>query len=61
MTQLGNFVRSIADQLRGVYKPTQYGSVVLPFTIPCKTASPSSGSALENSVRELAGLIRLRL
>lgn len=33
MTQLGNFVWSIADQLRGVYKPSQYGSVVLPFTI----------------------------
>jgi type I restriction enzyme M protein len=33
MTQLGNFVWSIADQLRGVYKPAQYGSVVLPFTI----------------------------
>jgi type I restriction enzyme M protein len=33
MTQLGNFVWLIADQLRGVYKPAQYGSVVLPFTI----------------------------
>ena len=33
MTQLGNFIWSIADQLRGVYKPAQYGSVVLPFTI----------------------------
>jgi type I restriction enzyme M protein len=33
MTQLGSFVWSIADQLRGVYKPAQYGSVVLPFTI----------------------------
>lgn len=32
MTQLGNFVWSIADQLRGVYKPHQYGSVILPFT-----------------------------
>ncbi|MGB7962853.1 MAG: class I SAM-dependent DNA methyltransferase [Propionicimonas sp.] len=33
MTQLGNLVWSIADQLRGVYRPAQYGSVVLPFTI----------------------------
>ncbi len=24
---------SIADQLRGVYKPHQYGGVILPFTI----------------------------
>src|SRR5690625_2589810 len=33
MTNLGPFVWSIADQLRGVYKPHQYGSIVLPFTI----------------------------
>jgi type I restriction enzyme M protein len=33
MSNLGNFVWSIADQLRGVYKPHQYGGVVLPFTI----------------------------
>lgn len=30
---LSNFVWSIADQLRGVFKPNQYGSIVLPFTI----------------------------
>jgi len=30
---LGNLVWSIADQLRGVYKPHQYGGVILPFTI----------------------------
>ncbi|WP_193070153.1 type I restriction-modification system subunit M [Brevibacterium aurantiacum] len=33
MNNLGPFVWSIADQLRGVYKPHQYGSIVLPFTI----------------------------
>lgn len=33
MSSLGNFVWSIADQLRGVYKPHQYGGVILPFTI----------------------------
>ncbi len=33
MSSLGNFVWSIADQLRGVYKPHQYGNVILPFTI----------------------------
>lgn len=33
MSRLGNFVWSIADQLRGVYKPHQYGNVILPMTI----------------------------
>jgi len=32
-TSLSNLVWNIADQLRGVYKPAQYGSVVLPMTI----------------------------
>lgn len=33
VSQLSNFVWSIADLLRGPFKPHQYGSVVLPFTI----------------------------
>ncbi|ABH00798.1 type I restriction-modification system methyltransferase subunit (plasmid) [Rhodococcus jostii RHA1] len=33
MSKLGNFVWGIADQLRGVYKPHQYGGVILPFTV----------------------------
>lgn len=33
MSGLGNFVWGIADQLRGVYKPHQYGSVILPMTV----------------------------
>jgi type I restriction enzyme M protein len=33
VSQLANFVWSIADQLRGVYKPHQYGGVILPMTI----------------------------
>ncbi|HKT55585.1 MAG TPA: class I SAM-dependent DNA methyltransferase, partial [Microbacterium sp.] len=33
MSSLGNFVWQIADQLRGVYKPHQYGDVILPMTI----------------------------
>jgi len=33
VSSLGNFVWSIADQLRGVYKPHQYGGVILPLTI----------------------------
>ena len=31
--QLANFVWGIADQIRGVYKPSQYGQVILPFTV----------------------------
>ena len=30
---LSNFVWGIADQLRGVFKPNQYGTLVLPLTI----------------------------
>lgn len=33
MSNLGNFVWGIADQLRGVYKPHQYGNIILPMTI----------------------------
>ncbi|MGI8433830.1 MAG: type I restriction-modification system subunit M [Nocardioidaceae bacterium] len=33
MSSLANFVWGIADQLRGVYKPHQYGNVILPMTI----------------------------
>lgn len=33
MSQMANFIWSIADQLRGVYKPHQYGNVILPMTI----------------------------
>jgi len=33
MSDLGQFVWSIADQLRGVYKPNQYGDVIMPMTI----------------------------
>lgn len=30
---LSNFVWGIADQLRGVFRPNQYGTLVLPLTI----------------------------
>jgi type I restriction enzyme M protein len=33
MSALSNLVWGIADVLRGPYKPNQYGSVILPFTI----------------------------
>ncbi|WP_300639480.1 class I SAM-dependent DNA methyltransferase [Nocardioides sp.] len=33
MSTLGGFIWSIADQLRGPYRPNQYGNVILPMTI----------------------------
>ncbi|MEU7811835.1 class I SAM-dependent DNA methyltransferase [Pseudonocardia sp. NPDC049154] len=33
MSTLGGFIWSIADQLRGPYRPNQYGNVILPLTI----------------------------
>ncbi|MFI6151916.1 N-6 DNA methylase [Kitasatospora sp. NPDC051170] len=33
MSALGSFIWSIADRLRGPYRPNQYGTVILPFTI----------------------------
>ncbi|MDJ0362767.1 class I SAM-dependent DNA methyltransferase [Rhodococcus sp. H29-C3] len=33
MSTLGNFIWSIADHLRGPYRPNQYGNVILPLTI----------------------------
>ena len=70
MSNLGNFVWSIADQLRGVYKPHQYGNVILPFTIlrrldailsPSRDeiralAAKHDGSVLDMKVRQATGL-----
>ena len=33
MSKLANFVWSIADQLRGPFRPNEYGDVILPMTI----------------------------
>src|SRR4051812_24048487 len=69
MSSLGNFVWSIADQLRGVYKPHQYGGGVLPFTIlrppdcilePTRDtvrtlAKKHDGGALDVKVRQKTG------
>lgn len=33
VSTLGSFIWSIADQLRGPYRPNQYGNVILPLTI----------------------------
>ncbi|MDX1879253.1 class I SAM-dependent DNA methyltransferase [Mycolicibacterium sp. 141076] len=69
-SKLGNFVWGIADQLRGVYKPHQYGGVILPFTIlrrldcilePTRDevralAEKYSGGALDVQVKRKTGL-----
>lgn len=70
MSKLGNFVWGIADQLRGVYKPHQYGGVILPFTIlrrldcvlePTRDevrtlAAKYTGGALDVQVKRTTGL-----
>ncbi|ATL65121.1 type I restriction-modification system subunit M [Nocardia terpenica] len=70
MSKLGNFVWGIADQLRGVYKPHQYGGVILPFTIlrrldcilePTRDdvrtlATKYAGGALDVQVKRKTGL-----
>lgn len=69
-TNLSSFVWSIADQLRGVYKPHQYGGVILPFTIlrrldcilePTRDevrslAAKYDGGALDVQVKRTTGL-----
>ena len=51
MSSLGTFVWSIADQLRGVYKPHQYGDVILPMTILRRLDSILDGS--RDTVRKI--------
>lgn len=37
---LSSFIWSVADLLRGDYKQSEYGKVILPFTVPrCWTPS----------------------
>ena len=36
------FIWSVADLLRGDYKQSEYGKVILPLTVWCADASPSS-------------------
>lgn len=57
---LSAFIWSVADLLRGDYKPADYGKVILPFTVlrrlDCVLA-PSKAAVLEElTVREAAGL-----
>ncbi|MFG2684245.1 type I restriction-modification system subunit M N-terminal domain-containing protein [Streptomyces sp. NPDC048392] len=70
MSTLGGLVWSIADQLRGVYRPHQYGGIILPFTIlrrldcllsPTRDevralAAEFKGGALDVQVKRMTGL-----
>ncbi|MEU6811106.1 class I SAM-dependent DNA methyltransferase [Streptomyces sp. NPDC046831] len=60
MSTLGSFIWSIADQLRGPYRPNQYGTVILPFTIlrrldcvlePDRAAVRELAARYENPIR----------
>ena len=53
-----NFIWSIADLLRGPYRPKEYGTVILPFTVlarldsvlaPTKAAVLDAAAKYENS------------
>lgn len=52
MSSLGSFIWSIADQLRGPYRPNQYGNVILPLTILRRLDCILEPD--RNTVRELA-------
>lgn len=53
MSQLGGFIWNIADQLRGVYKPAQYGTATLPFLILRRMES-----VLQDNRTEIDTLVR---
>jgi type I restriction enzyme M protein len=57
---LSSFIWSVADLLRGDYKQSEYGKVVLPFTVLRRldcVLEPSKDAVLaEREKREAAGL-----
>ncbi|MBK5913878.1 type I restriction-modification system subunit M [Rhodocyclus purpureus] len=57
---LSSFIWSVADLLRGDYKQSEYGKVILPFTVlrrlDCVLEPTKLGVLLEKEVREKAGL-----
>ena len=57
---LSAFIWSVADLLRGDYKPADYGKVILPFTVlrrlDCVLASTKAEVLAENELRTKAGL-----
>ena len=59
-TNLSSFIWSVADLLRGDYKQSEYGKVILPFTVlrrlDCVLAPTKAGVLAERVLRENAGL-----
>jgi type I restriction enzyme M protein len=57
---LSSFIWSVADLLRGDYKPSEYGKVILPFTVlrrlDCVLDSTKTAVLAEKRAREQAGL-----
>ncbi len=57
---LSSFLWSVADLLRGDYKQSEYGKVILPFTVlrrlDCVLAPTKQAVLAEKAVREKAGL-----
>jgi type I restriction enzyme M protein len=59
-TNLSAFIWSVADLLRGNYKPHEYGSVILPFTVlrrlDCVLAPTKAAVLAEHDKRQKAGV-----
>ena len=57
---LSSFIWSVADLLRGEYKPYEYGEVILPFTVlrrmDCVLESTKAAVLAENVARKAAGV-----
>jgi type I restriction enzyme M protein len=57
---LSSFIWSVADLLRGDYKQSEYGKVILPFTVlrrlDCVLGSHQADVLAEKATREKAGL-----
>jgi type I restriction enzyme M protein len=57
---LSSFIWSVADLLRGDYKQSEYGKVILPFTVlrrmDCVLASTKAAVLAENTARHQAGI-----
>ena len=59
-SNLSSFIWSVADLLRGDYKQSEYGKVILPFTVlrrlDCVLEATKSAVLVEKTTREAAGL-----
>ena len=57
---LSSFIWSVADLLRGDYKQSEYGKVILPFTVlrrlDCVLEPTKAAVLAEKEIREKAGL-----